>query len=60
MDKFRIKKQEPISIEEYLKKRQKIKKEETGEKKKDQENGNSPRFTGSALFVGGIIGGFLL
>lgn len=54
------KKQEPISIEEYLKRRQKIKREETVEKKKDQESAGTVRFTGSSLFFSGIIGGFLL
>jgi hypothetical protein len=54
------KKQESISIEEYLKKRQKIKNEETRKKKKDPENTVVTRFSGAGLFVGGIVGGFLL
>lgn len=54
------KKQESISIEEYLKKRQKIKKAEAGKKKNDQESAKVTRFTGSNLFFGGIVGGFLL
>jgi hypothetical protein len=54
------KKQEPISIEEYIKKRQKIKKEEMSKKKKDQENTATARFSGSGLFMGAIVGGFLL
>lgn len=54
------KKQEPISIEEYLKKRQKIKSEELRKKKKDQENAPVARFSGSGLFMGAIVGGFLL
>ena len=54
------KKQEPISIEEYLKKRQKIRSEETRKKKKDQENVPFTRFSGSGLFIGGIVGGYLL
>lgn len=58
MDK--IKKQEPISIEEYLKKRQRIRKEEAGKKKKDQESASTVRFTGSALFFSGVIGSFLI
>ncbi len=54
------KKQEPISIEEYLKKRQKIRNEEARKKKKDPENAMLTRFSGAGLFVGGIVGGFLL
>ena len=54
------KKQEPISIEEYLKKRQEIKREEARKKKKDPENAVLTRFSGTGLFVGGIVGGFLL
>ena len=58
MDKKR--KQEPISIEEYLKKRQKIRREEAGKKKKDQESASVMRLSGSALIFSGIVGGFLL
>lgn len=54
------KKQEPISIEEYLKKRQKIRKEEFSKKKKDQESAGVTRFSGSALVFSGIVGGFLI
>lgn len=54
------KKQEPISIEEYLKRRQKIRKEESDKKKKDQESASTVRFSGSALFFSGVIGSFFL
>ena len=48
------------TIEEYLKKRQKIKSEEARKKKKDPENAMLNRFSGAGLFVGGIVGGFFL
>ena len=58
MDKKR--KQEPISIEEYLKKRQKIRREEAVKKKKDQESAGTMRLSGSAILFSGVVGGFFL